>query len=79
MDVLTKRSGRVGLDHQHPLPALAIPQLVQKARRVLRVTLVAIALKAVPGLVHLPITQHRRVPPSRAALLGNAGDSPITF
>ena len=30
MDVVTKRSGGVGLDHQHPLPALAVPQLAPK-------------------------------------------------
>lgn len=55
------------------------PSSPPKGRRVVRVALEAVLLKIVPGLVYLPVAQHRRVPPSRAALLGNAGDSPVTF
>jgi len=55
------------------------PSSLRKGRCAVGVTLVAIPLKTGPGLIHLPIAQHRRVPPSHAALLGNAGDSPITF
>lgn len=55
------------------------PSSPPNGRRAVRLSLVAIPLKAEPGLLHLPIAQHPRVPPRRAVLLGNAGASPITF
>lgn len=79
VDALSKRPSGAGLDHQCPLLALAVPQLSPKGRRVVGATLEAILLKIEPGLVYLPVAQHRREPPSCAVLLGNAGDSPVTF
>lgn len=73
------RSSVVGLDQQHHLLSLAAPQLSPKRLVCSQGDFGGYSLEdsAWPcSSAHCPTP---RVPPSHAVLLGNAGDSPITF